>query len=183
MRPEIRKFFRDIHRWGGLLLATFILFYCITGVLLNHRKKFGYFVRKIKTEYKVPVTDTKRMREFIDFYKVQIKKSEDPTVIKIKNGRIIEFLYGSHGKTTYIIDPIEGRMQKIIKKPIEPWAWLNNLHKAFKTANTWIGITDTVSIVLVFVTISGLVIFRYRRVDYYLLCAGLLLFVVAAAIA
>ncbi|NOY64607.1 MAG: hypothetical protein GXO97_04315 [Nitrospirae bacterium] len=183
MSPELRRFLREIHRWGGLLLATFILFYCITGVLLNHRKRFGYFMERVKTEYRVPVTDTKRIREFIELYKAQIKRREDPTVIKIKNGRIIEFLYGSHGKTTYIIDPLKGRMEKIEKRPIEPWAWLKNLHKAFRTASIWIGITDAVSIAIVIVTISGLIIFRYRPIDYYLLFAGVLLFLIAAAIA
>ncbi len=183
MSPETKKLLRNIHRWGGLVLTIFVIFYCFTGILLNHRKDFDYFIIKKRSESTVPVSDIKRLRKFIDFYKAQINRKDDPTVIKIKNGKIIEFLYGSHGKTTFIIDPLKGRMEKIEKIPAQPWAWLNRLHKAFKTADIWIFVTDAVSVILILVTITGLFIFRYRKLDYTLIVLGLVIFVLAAIMA
>ncbi len=177
------RIMRKIHRWGGLVLAAFILFYCITGVLLNHRKAFRYFTNKEKTEYRVPASDTARMRKFIDFYKGQINRTDDPTVIRIKKGGTIEFLYGSHGKTTYIIDPAQGRMERVEKQPVEPWSWLNRLHKAFKTGWTWVVISDLISICLIVVTITGMIIFKYRVADFISVALGVLIFILATAVA
>ncbi len=44
MSSEMKKLFKNIHRWIGLLLVGFVVFYCFTGILLNHRKGFNYFI-------------------------------------------------------------------------------------------------------------------------------------------
>ncbi|NOZ26030.1 MAG: hypothetical protein GXO94_08090 [Nitrospirae bacterium] len=174
------RIMRKIHRWGGLLLAAFIIFYCITGILLNHRGFFDYFVFRKKTAYQVPASDIELMKSFVEFYKGQINRSDDPVVIRIREGRTIEFLYGSHGKTTYIINPEEGTMLKIEKEPRQPLYWLNNLHKAFKTSNFWVLLSDIASVVIVAVTVTGLVIMRYRMVDYIMLFGGILILAAGA---
>ncbi len=174
------RLMRKIHRWGGLLLAAFIIFYCVTGILLNHRGFFDYFVFRKKTDSRVPASDIGLMKSFVEFYKKQINRSDDPVVIRIREGKTIEFLYGSHGKTTYIINPEEGTMRKIEKEPRQPLYWLNNLHKAFKTGTLWILLSDLASAVIVVVTITGLVILRYRMVDYIMLFAGVLILAAGA---
>ncbi len=171
---------RKIHRWGGLLLAAFIIFYCVTGVLLNHRKHFDYFVLRKKSRHEVPLSDTGHMQSFIEFYKRQIGRSDDPDVIRIREGKTIEFLYGSHGKTTYIINPSQGVMERIEKYPRQPLYWLNGLHKAFKTGTTWVVLTDLASVGIMVITLTGLVILRYRLIDYVVLSGGLLVLAAGA---
>lgn len=168
---------RKIHRWGGLLLAAFIIFYCVTGILLNHRKFFNYFVSKNKTVYEVPVSDIKIMTSFIDYYKKQIGRTDDPTVIRLREGRTVEFLYGSHGRTTYIIRPEDGVMEKIVKFPNQPLYWLNNLHKAFQTEISWVILTDMVSLFIMVATITGLVVLRYCMLDFIMLFGGVLILI------
>ncbi|NOY13255.1 MAG: hypothetical protein GXP51_06110 [Deltaproteobacteria bacterium] len=104
MQPSNLCLLRKLHRWFGLALAGLILFYCVTGLLLNHRKAFDYFIDKQQTVSRVEQSDTALMRQFIDFYKQQIGRADDPTVIRIRDAQTIEFLYGSHGKTTFIIN-------------------------------------------------------------------------------
>jgi hypothetical protein len=171
---------RKIHRWGGLLLAAFVIFYCFTGILLNHRKFFGYFVSREETLYEVPVSDIEQMTSFIDYYKRQIGRTDDPTVIRIREGRTVEFLYGSHGKTTYVINPDEGLMKKIEKSPQQPLYWLNNLHKAFQTGTSWVLLTDMVSVIIIVATITGLVVLKYRLLDFIMVFGGVLILMVGA---
>ncbi|HDH06356.1 MAG TPA: hypothetical protein ENH01_11750 [Nitrospirae bacterium] len=174
------RIMRKIHRWGGLLLAAFIIFYCITGILLNHRKYFSYFISKKKTVYEVPVSDINIMKSFIDYYKKQTGRTDDPTVIRIRDNRTVEFLYGSHGRTTYIIHPEEGIMEKIEKSPQQPLYWLNNLHKAFQTGRSWVILTDIVSVIIIVAAITGLVILRYRMLDYIMVFGGVLILILGA---
>lgn len=37
------KFFRKYHKWGGLILAIFILLFAFSGIILNHRSVFSSF--------------------------------------------------------------------------------------------------------------------------------------------
>jgi hypothetical protein len=166
---------RKIHRWGGLLLAAFIIFYCITGILLNHRKSFGYFSKKKRTIYNIHVYDLAPVNRMLEFYKGEIDRRDNPRVIRIRDGKTIELLYGTHGKVTYIIHPRKGIMEKVEKFPRQPLYWLNSLHKAFKTSSFWILLTDAVSAVIVVITVTGLIILRYRPADYILLAGGVII--------
>ncbi|HEB70229.1 MAG TPA: hypothetical protein ENI88_11515, partial [Desulfobulbus sp.] len=96
-------------------------------------------------------------------------------VIRIRDAKTIEFLYGSHGKTTFIIDPEKGEMTTIKKRPRQPWNRLNSLHKVFKTSTVWLIIADFTCIAILLITLTGLVIFRYHPLDWLLLIGGVLL--------
>ncbi len=180
---SLQKFLTIIHRWGGLALASFIIFYCVTGILLNHRKSFDYFIEKDTTSYEVPKSDSALMKDFIEFYKKQIDREDDPAVIKIRGGNKIEFLYGFHGQTTYIIDPEAGVMEKIEKSPMRSLSFLNKLHKAFKTGTFWLLFSDIASILVLIITITGLVVLKYRAVDFIILLGGLVALGVGAMLA
>jgi len=180
VNSDIIRIMRKIHRWGGLLLAAFIIFYCVTGILLNHRKYFDYFFTRNETVYEVPVSDIHSITAFVDYYKEQIGRSDDPAVIRIREGRTVEFLYGSHGKTTYVINPQEGLMKKIEKSPHQPLFWLNNLHKAFQTGTSWLLLTDTVSVIIIVATITGLIVLKYRLLDFIMVFGGVLIFMIGA---
>lgn len=172
MQPSTLRLLRKLHRWFGLFLAGLVIFYCVTGILLNHRKAFGYFIDKQQTVSRVEPSDITLMREFIDLYKNQIGRADNPTVIRIRDAGTIEFLYGSHGKTTYIIDPEKGEMTTIEKSPRQPWNRLNSLHKVFKTRTAWLIIADFTCIAILLLTLTGLVILRYRLLDWLLVIGG-----------
>ncbi|WP_456387139.1 PepSY-associated TM helix domain-containing protein [Desulfolithobacter sp.] len=178
-----RHLLRTLHRWFGLLLAGLIIFYCFTGLLLNHRKSFGYFIDRHRSVTRVEKSDTRQIREFIDFYKNQIGRSDDPTVIRIRGGSTIEFLYGSHGRTTYIIDPVRGTMEKVEKTPRQPWNYLNRLHKAFKTSTAWVVVADFASVAIFLLTLTGFFILRYRPLDWLMVIGGILLLAVGVFLA
>ncbi|MGV1098551.1 PepSY-associated TM helix domain-containing protein [Thiovibrio sp. JS02] len=172
------KLLRDLHRWFGLFFAVLLGFYCLTGILLNHRKDFGYFQEETVTSSRVPVTDPARLRALLDGYKAQIDREDDPAVIRIKDDTI-EFLYGSHGATTYVIDPGKGVMEKVEKRQLQPISRLNDLHKAVKTSALWLAVADMAGLGIVFLAVSGLLLYRYRPLDRWLLSGGLA-FAVAA---
>jgi len=183
MHSDCRRIFHTLHRWFGLGLAATVIFYCLTGILLNHRAGFAYFTDKEQREVRVPVTDTAPLDEVLDSYKKQISRTDDPKVIRISEDRSIEFLYGSHGKTTYVIHPAEGRMEIIDKRPQQPLTFLNDLHKAVKTSTLWVILADLAAAVIIGVTVTGLLVVRYRRVDFVLLGGGGLLLIVGAWLA
>jgi hypothetical protein len=173
------KIWRDLHRWTGMILVAFVGFYCFTGLILNHRHAFSYFVEQQRSISPVPVQEPEQLRSFIESYKDLINRSDDPTVIRIKDGNIIEFLYGSHGKTTYVIDPKKGTMEKVDKIYQQPWTWLNNLHKAFKTSDLWLVVADGAALAILFLGLSGVLLIRLRVVDCLLLCGSVGMLVAA----
>lgn len=175
MSSSFRNTLRKIHRWGGLLVATFAVFYSITGIALNHRKSFGYFVAQPREEFSIPALSTEPLSQLVSRYKALIGETRDPTVIKIKDSRVVEFLYGSHGKLRYVIYPAEGRVVKTRKVPEEPWHYLNNvLHKAAGTSRVWVLYSDIFCSVMLVVTVVGLFVLRYTLLDGLLVFLGVL---------
>jgi len=37
------KFFKWLHRWPGLIATFFLFFWCLSGIVLNHRQTFADF--------------------------------------------------------------------------------------------------------------------------------------------
>ncbi len=183
MNQETKRLLRTIHRWGGLLVAAFVIFYALTGILLNHRKTFHYFYR-VKTEKtQMAPSDTEKIRAFIEHYKTLIKRQDDPTVIKIKGSDTVEFLYGSHGLVRYVIKPEKGQIVRKEKVFFEPLNRLNNiLHKAARTSDLWIIFSDVFSVLLIVSTITGLFILRYQKADIFLVILGVVLLTLFAVI-
>lgn len=172
-----------LHRWCGLLTAAFILFYSLTGILLNHRQAFDYFQTSRTNRFTVPKTDLAPVNDFIARYRHEIKRDDAPEVIRIKDGRTIELLYGSHGQTTYVIDPAAGSMEMESKFPSQPLAFFNKLHKAAKTSGLWLWLSDALALALILATASILLAMRYRPLDCCLLAAGVLLAVAGGFLA
>ncbi|MDD5758679.1 MAG: PepSY-associated TM helix domain-containing protein [Desulfobulbaceae bacterium] len=174
-RAVLSHILHTLHRWAGLLTAAFVLFYSVTGLLLNHRQAFSYFQTSQISHQSVPKTSLSAVNSFIDQYRKEIKRDDAPAVIRIKDGKTIELLYGSHGQTTYSIDPVAGSMEVEAKSPSQPLFFLNNLHKAAKTSILWLVLSDLLSIALIVATTTILFAMRYRPLDLSLLLAGLVL--------
>lgn len=168
------KILYKIHRWGGLFLALYVLFYSITGILLNHRQSFDYFIKKSSTFQAITTLDATPINTFIDHYKKQIQRNDDPKIIRIRPDNTVEFLYGSHGKITYIISPETGQMETVTKHDNEPFNFLNKLHKASGTSSFWIELSDALSLLLILITLSSLAYLRYKPTDFIMIGLGLL---------
>jgi hypothetical protein len=175
---------RQIHRWCGLFLASFTIFYCLTGLLLNHRKDFDYFISREKSTVNIASLETSSLHSLLQECRTIIGRSDDPRVIRIPDKDTIEFLYGSHGKTTYKIRPDAAIMEIIEKKPFEPFNWLNSLHKISGEKSVfWLICADLVCLLILLMTISGLTVMRYKRQDYLLLIAGVVALFLGMALA
>lgn len=169
------KTWRILHRWTGLLLLGLVVFYCASGLLLNHRRDLSYFIARERSVAQVAAADAAPLHVLLDSYKEEIGRSDDPAVIRIKGDGRLEFLYGSHGKTTYIIDPEAGTMETVEKVYREPWTRLNNLHKVFKTGPLWLAVADLAGLGIFFLGLSGLLLSRLTSRDYLLIAGGLFL--------
>jgi len=167
------SFLHTAHRLGALLSAIFILGYSITGILLNHRQAFDYFQASQKATLPAAKADLAIVNDFIAQYRAQIGRPDAPEVIRIKNGGTIELLYGSHGQTTYTIDPKAGSMEVETKTPSQPLYFLNKLHKAAKTRLAWLWLSDALALCLIASTVSILSVMRYRTTDFVLLLVGI----------
>lgn len=173
--PSAHRSLHALHRLGGLFLTLFVLFYSFTGILLNHRQAFDYFIDSRSTMSMVEPADPSAVIAFIDHFKQQIQEKETPKIIRIRADNTVEFLYGSHGKITYIINPLTGSMETIHKQDQAPFHFLNKLHKAAGTSLLWAIISDLLSLLLVMITLASLVTMRYRPIDYLILTIGIVL--------
>lgn len=174
---------RKLHRWGGLFIAFFILFYSITGILLNHRKFFDYFIERKVERKTVEAPTLKEINSFLEHFKQLSGRADEPRVIRIKDKKNIELLYGSHGKITYAFHPEKGYMEVIEKLPVMPVSSLNRLHKAFKTGWFWVFFVDFLTIITICVTVTGLLMTAGSRENWLLIGTGLAGSVLAMVIA
>ncbi|MEW6426912.1 MAG: PepSY-associated TM helix domain-containing protein [Thermodesulfobacteriota bacterium] len=177
------KLLRTLHRWGGLLLSALAVFYCLTGVLMNHRAALGYFQEKKSEKKTVAVVETAPLTATIGRYVALTGEPKPPGVVKIRDDDTVELLYGSHGAVTYVFPPGTGEMEKIVKTPSEPWYRWNVLHKAAGTGTAWLTLADFTGGALLAVAATGLFLIHWRRGDWLalLLGCGLLLLGVALA--
>jgi len=164
-----------LHRWGAMLTTAFLLFYSLSGLILNHRQAFAYFQTSQTEQRAVPQGSLTPINSFIDQYRELIGRDEAPSVIRIKDGKIVELLYGSHGQTTYTIDPGAGTMKVENKSPSQPLFLFNKLHKAAKTGPLWLLASDVLCLALILASLAILATTRYRKVDLCLLATGFLL--------
>jgi len=169
------KLLRKIHRLSGLACLGALLFYCVTGLLLNHRSVLGYFIERQREESRIERIDAGELTGVLDRYQAATGEKKKPTVVKVKPDGTVELLYGSHGVVTYVFAPGSDRMVRITKRPIEPWNRLNRLHKVFRTGVGWTFLADLAAAGLLLVAVSGIFIFRFRRSDWLALAGGVLL--------
>jgi len=167
-----KRRWRKVHRSVGLFLLGFLLLYSLTGLLLNHRKAFGYFQTRHERAVDIKIQQPDVLSHLMETYRQQIGREDAPTVIRVKEKGIIEFLYGTHGSTTYVIDSLKGNAICIEKKDTQPLYWLNSLHKSYKVAAGWVWLTDGIALLILLLAVSGLIIFHYTWLDILLIALG-----------
>ncbi len=172
----MQRWLRKLHRWLGLFFCGLLLFYCVTGIALNHRRAFGYFTDRLRAVYPLAApVDTSEIAKVIDRLAAMTGEDRPPTVVKITPDGKVALLYGSHGVVTYTFSPGVAEVQRVEKRARQPWFRLNRFHKAVRTHPLWLLLADVTALCLLVVAVTGLFIFRYRRLDWWLLITGCLL--------
>jgi len=167
---------RKIHRWVGLFCFGLVVFYCVTGIALNHRRDFDYFLDRFRTTQPLAAPmDTTALTNLLDRLAALTGEDRPPTVVKITPDGTVALLYGSHGVVTYRFAAGSSVMERIEKRPWQPWTLLNRFHKVAGTRTLWLMVADVAAAGLILVSITGLFVLRYRRLDWLLLAGGLVL--------
>ncbi len=179
MKSSLRK----IHRWSSFFILVFLIFYCISGLLLNHKKVFKFLKTEVLYVKTVPQTNPKPIINIIKKYEKFIPEKDKPRAIVIdKNGKLY-FLFGSMKKLAfqkaYFINPLKGQLEKVEKIPVEPLYLMKNFHKSHNVKKAWIFISDLLTFLIIISCISGLLIIHWRKSDYYVLIAGALVLLIS----
>ncbi len=168
------KQWRLIHRLMGLFVVGFILFYALTGILLNHRKFFNNFLTQNTTVLDRPLQNMTLAEDFIAQCRKEIGDDRDPEIIIIRDGRV-DFRYDRHGSEAVLLDPKKGTISTVTRVPQEPWHAMKWLHVVYRTGDVWKLVSDFAAILMVLTALSGLFCLRYRQNDLLALLAGVLL--------
>lgn len=173
------KYWRLIHRLSGLLVVGFVILYTFSGLLLNHRKFFNNFLKEKRVVLERPLTDHQLLSSFVEKCKAQVGRSDDPAVIIIRDNKTIDFRYDRHGYDSYLLDPGTGVIISVEKETREPWHRMKWLHVAYQTNLLWLVVSDSIALLILLTTISGLFTLRYRRRDIAVMLGGLFIFIAA----
>lgn len=177
------KAFRKIHRWSSLFILFFLIFYCVSGIFLNHKKTFKFLKTKIIYEKSVEKGSSRPVINLIEKYKKFVPEKEKPRAIVIDDkGRVI-FLFGAMKKLgfnkAYFINPKKGKLQKVEKLPVEPFYFMKNFHKSYRVKYIWTIISDILTVIILISCISGILIINFKKIDYYMVFGGMIFIVLS----
>jgi len=169
-----RKWLRILHRDFGYFIVGIVLIYSVSGIVLNHRTDFNPNFQIIVSEVSIDLPagptfseeEVKKAVEAID-EQVRYKKSyinkEGLLKVFIENGEVV-------------VDPATGKgsMEYLKKRPL--LYQMNYLHKA-STISAWKWVSDSMAVLLIFVTVSGIFLLKgkngFMRRGIWFLVAGL----------
>ncbi len=177
----MRLFLRKIHRWSSLFVVFFLIFYCLSGVLLNHKRNFKFLKPKVVSVKKVVKMDPSPIVTIVNRYLSYIPETEKPRAIVIDTDGTINILYGDMKKLAYnkayIILPKLGILKEKVKKPVEPLHFLKRFHKSYHVNKIWIFVSDILTLVVIVSIVTGLFITNYKGVNLFFILLGLIVLV------
>lgn len=157
---KIRKLLRVIHRDIGYFVTGIVLIYAVSGIALNHRKDWNPHHVIIQEE--IEISDIKGS-SFDKKKVIQILKSFDHEPVYKKhyianNGLLKVFV--ENGMVIY--NPLTGiaDMELLEKRPV--FYQINKLHIA-GTKRIWVWVADIMSVLLIFVAVSGLFLLKGKN--------------------
>jgi len=160
---------RQFHHWTGVIACAFVVLLAATGIVLDHRdqlKAGGKIVvdnrlaitRGFKPE-ELPISPSKAIEiaithlgEGTTLRKIELKKAGKGLVYKIE----------TKSKDEIHIDPITGAVHATSKDGLDIVRWAKKLHTGKGLINNpWL--YDVAALALLFLAISGAVLFVKRR--------------------
>ncbi len=156
---KIRKLLRILHRDFGYFITGMVLIYSISGIALNHHKDWNPHHTVVQESQEIE----KARRSFNQQEVKSILEKFDHVPVYKKhfianNGMLKVFV--ENGMVMY--NPESGfvEMELLIKRPV--FYQINKLHLA-GTRKLWVWVADAMSVILIFVTISGLLILKGKK--------------------
>jgi hypothetical protein len=154
---NFRKTLRSLHRDFGYFVVGITFVYVVSGIAMNHRQDWNPHYSVINEEITVPSND--QMEYSKDEINAILRKFVNHPVYKkhyiTKDATVKIFVE----EGTVIYTPLEGKAELELLKRRPFWFQINRLHLA-QTDRAWIWISDAMSIILLFVTVSGLFLLK-----------------------
>ncbi|MGQ8335548.1 PepSY-associated TM helix domain-containing protein [Sunxiuqinia sp. A32] len=157
---KIRKLLRVLHRDFGYLITGMVIIYAVSGIALNHRKDWNPHHIIVHEEIQIDdITadspDQHEIDRLLEGFEYQPKYKKHYTTasgilkIFVENGMVIYYPYRKIAE-----------LEILEKRPV--FYAINKLHLA-GTKRAWIWVSDILSVVLIFVTISGLFLLKGKN--------------------
>lgn len=157
---KIRRLLRILHRDFGYFITGMLLIYAISGIAINHRKDWNPDYYAVSETIDLP---TQAWSEISEAEVQQIlKKFEVQPVYKkhIFSQQELVKVFVENGMVVY--DPLAGKaeLELLMRRPV--LYHINKLHMA-ATTKAWVWISDILSVILIFVAISGLFLLKGKH--------------------
>ena len=157
---KIRRLLRILHRDLGYFVTGMLLIYAISGIALNHRKDWNPDYRVISKVIQVERSEKHHFSE--EEIKLILNQFDEPPIYKkhftSKQDVVKVFVEG--GMVIYEPESGVAELELLLKRPI--FYHINKLHMA-ATSKAWIWVSDFLSILLIFVGISGLFLLKGKK--------------------
>lgn len=154
---KIRRLLRNLHRDLGYLIMGMLIIYVVSGIALNHRKDWNPDHRVVSEVIQVQQDSIRNYTsqeieallnafDYVPIYRKHFLSSQQVIKVFVENGMVV-------------YDPIMGsaEMELLIKRPL--FYPINKLHMA-ATSKAWIWVSDILSVILLFVGLSGLFLLK-----------------------
>lgn len=157
---KIRKLLRVLHRDIGYFITGIVLIYAISGIALNHRKDWNPHHIIVQEEIEIENVHGRSFGkkkvlcildnfEHVPVYKKHYIASNGLLKVFVENGMVI------YNPRTGIAE-----MELLEKRPV--FYQINKLHIA-GTKRIWVWISDIMSVLLIFVAVSGLFLVKGKN--------------------
>jgi len=157
---KIRHLLRNWHRDFGYFIAGMTLIYAVSGIALNHRKDWNPDYRVVsetilldvqqwRTYSSEEIKQVLQLFNQVPVYKKHFNSNQKVVKIFVENGMVI-------------FNPLNGsaEMELLIRRPV--FYHINRLHMA-ATSKAWVWVSDILSVVLIFVAVSGLFLLKGKK--------------------
>lgn len=181
-RRQVAKVSRWLHIYGSMGSLALVLFFALTGVTLNHQE---WFANQQTTVERHGTLDAALLRtgtaDGVDKLNIVERLRADGGVrgalseFRIDDAQCDVVFKGPAYEASVVIDRATGRYD-ILESRMGFAALVNDLHKGRDTGPVWKGVIDVSAILLVFISLTGLILLyfvhKYRTAGVILLAAG-----------
>ncbi|WP_176736809.1 PepSY-associated TM helix domain-containing protein [Oligoflexus tunisiensis] len=184
---------RELHIYVSTLFFALLIFFSITGILLNHTSWMASDAREGEREIEVPAALQKEWENAVwdpdaePVSVVELKKFlrttyglEQPKELKFDHEfREITLDYQTPSAYAFVTVRTEEKKILLEFRQFGFWQVMGDLHKGRNSGKAWSWVIDVSALAMIFFSLTGMVILvqnmKYRRIGLVLCVAGLFL--------
>jgi len=179
-RRRVAKAARWLHIYGSMVSLALVLFFAITGITLNHQDWFAG--REVTSERHGAMTGSwltggVDKLQVVEYLRASAGIRGALADFRIDDQQCEVVFKGPGYAATALVDRATGKFD-VTESRLGMAAIVNDLHKGPDTGSVWSVIIDIAAAVLVFVSLTGLILLyfvhKYRVAGVILLGAGAL---------